>query len=242
MNTYPLVLLPGMNCSAALWDQLGLDRSTVLTPVLAETSLSRQVDRLLRELPPRFCLAGLSLGGIVAMALARCAPERVDGLCLLSTNPRAPTRRQLATWSDQGAALAAGSSARDLQHALLPVLLSPASLTARPDVVRTTLAMADEIGTTVLAAQLRMQATRVDERPGLASIRCPTLIVAATDDALCSVARHQEMNSLIPDSRLIVVPHCAHLSPLEQPAVVGQAIREWQQVVQRQTRRTLPAG
>jgi pimeloyl-ACP methyl ester carboxylesterase len=242
VDTYPLVLLPGMNCSAALLDHLGLDGRTALTRVLAETSLQHQVDRLLRELPPRFSLAGLSLGGIVAMALARCAPERVAGLCLLSTNPRAPTNRQLATWSDQQAALAAGLSARDLQHALLPQLLSPATLTSRPDLVQTTLAMADEVGTAALSAQLRLQATRVDERPGLKSIRCPTLIIAAADDALCPVARHQELSRLIPDSRLIVVQSCAHLSPLEQPEVVGQAIREWQRDLRRRPRRTLPAG
>jgi pimeloyl-ACP methyl ester carboxylesterase len=242
VDTYPLVLLPGMNCSAALWRDLGLDLGSTVTPVLAESSLQRQVDRLLHELPPRFSLAGLSLGGIVAMALVRCAPERVAGLCLMSTNPLAPTDRQLATWSDQRAALAAGLSARDLQYQLLPLLLSPATLRSRPDVVETTLAMADEVGTTALSAQLRLQATRLDERPGLGSIRCPTLIVAADDDALCPVARHEEVSRLIPNSRLIVVQSCGHLSPLERPRVVGQAIREWQQEVSRQSRRTLPTG
>ena len=190
------------------------------------------MDRLLHELPPRFSLAGLSLGGIVAMALVRRAPQRVAGLCLLSTNPLAPTDRQLATWSDQRAALAAGLSARDLQHRLLPLLLSPTTLDQRPDLVETTLTMADEVGTAALSAQLHLQATRVDERPGLGSIRCPTLIVAAADDALCPVARHRELARLIPDSRLIVVPRCAHLSPLEQPGPVGQSLREWQRQVQ----------
>lgn len=242
VDTYPLVLLPGMSCSPALWHQLGLDPGTAVTPVLAETSLQRQVDRLLHGLPPRFSLAGLSLGGIVAMALVRRAPQRVAGLCLLSTNPLAPTERQLATWSDQRAALAAGLSARDLQHQLLPLLLSPTTLDQRPDLVETTLTMADEVGTAALSAQLRLQATRVDERPGLGSIRCPTLIVAAADDALCPVARHQELARLIPDSRLVVVPRCAHLSPLEQPGPVGQALREWQRQVQRRPGRTLSAG
>ena len=102
--------------------------------------------------------------------------------------------------------------------------------------------MADQVGTATLSAQLSLQATRVDERPGLASIRCPTLIIAAADDSLCPVTRHEELSRLIPDSRLVVVPSCAHLSPLEQPEVVGQAIREWQQDVRRRSRRTLPSG
>ena len=74
-DALPLVLLPGMNCTADLWAGCGVDDA--LTPVLAEQSIDTQVDRLLAELPPLFVLGGLSLGAIVAMALVVRAPERV---------------------------------------------------------------------------------------------------------------------------------------------------------------------
>jgi pimeloyl-ACP methyl ester carboxylesterase len=215
-----LVLLPGMNCSAALWSKAGLTGGAgVHTPRLTEPTLDLQVARLLDELPPRFALAGLSLGGIVAMALARTAPERVTALTLLSTNPYAPTPEQLSGWRASREALRAGQTARDLQRRWLPVLLSQPS-SRRPELVEITLRMADEVGETDLDAQLALQATRADERPGLAELRCPLLVVAAAADALCSVDRHREMAALAPDARLVVVD-CAHLSPLERPDEVS---------------------
>ncbi|WP_375424491.1 alpha/beta fold hydrolase [uncultured Friedmanniella sp.] len=215
----PLVLLPGMGCSADLWADLDLDAEP-LTPVLEEPDLDAEVGRLLASLPRRFALAGLSLGAIVAMALVRRAPERVSRLCLMSTNPYGPTPEQLAGWAEQRRTLAAGS-ARGLQTSLLPLLVQRATLHER------VLAMADDTGEARYDAQLRLQATRVDERPGLARISCPTLVIAAGDDRLCPVARHEEIARLVPGAKLVVLPGCAHLSPLEQPVLVSGHLRQW---------------
>jgi pimeloyl-ACP methyl ester carboxylesterase len=220
-----LVLLPGMNCSARLWS--GLEIGPALTPVLTEPTLDEQVECLLDQLPPRFALAGLSLGGIVAMAIARRSPQRVSRLCLMSTNPYSPTPVQRSGWAAQRADLAAGAAARELQEAILPLLLSLAVLRERPNVVQLTLEMADEIGAATLDAQLRLQATRVDERPGLTQLRCPLLIIAAKDDALCSVDRHVEMAGLVPGARLVIVERCAHLSPLERPDQISEHLTRW---------------
>jgi pimeloyl-ACP methyl ester carboxylesterase len=221
----PLVLLPGMGCSAALWSRLDLEAVPV-TPVLEEPDLDAEVDRLLAVLPERFALAGLSLGAIVAMALVRRAPERVSRLALLSTNPYAPTPAQHAGWAEQRRTLAA-QGARALQAALLPVLLSPDLLEQRTELGELALAMAEEVGADRYDRQLRLQAARVDERPGLARIACPTLVVAARQDRLCDVARHEEIAALVPGAELVVLEDCAHLSPLEQPAVVSAHLRRW---------------
>ena len=87
--------------------------------------------------------------------------------------------------------------------------------------------MAEEVGTDRYDAQLRLQATRVDERPGLASITCPTLVLAARQDRLCPVERHEEIAARVPGAELVVLEDCAHLSPLEQPAVVSAHLRRW---------------
>ena len=217
----PWVWLPGMNCSARMWSALAAAES--ITPLLEETSVDAEVERLLDELPVRFALAGLSLGAIVAMALVARAPERVSALYLLSTNPYGPTDAQRSGWRDLRDQLAAGRSARDLQADLLPVLLSPPAQ-ADTAVVETTLAMADDVGEARLDRQLQLQASRVDLRPALAAVGCPTLIVAAEDDALCSVARHQELHGLISGSRLAVVERCGHLSPLERPQQIASLV------------------
>jgi pimeloyl-ACP methyl ester carboxylesterase len=214
-----------MNCSAALWSRLEI--GPVLTPALTEPSLDGQIEHLLDQLPPGFALAGLSLGGIVAMAVARRAPQRVSRLCLMSTNPRQPTPAQLVGWAAQRAELAAGAAARDMQESILSLLLSPTVMRKQPDLVQLTLEMADDIGPTSLDAQLRMQATRIDERPGLIQLRCPTLIIAARDDALCSVDRHLEMAALVPGAQLVILERCAHLSPLERPDQVSEHLARW---------------
>ncbi len=218
----PLVLLPGMGCSARLWSDL--DLGPVTTPGLHEADLPSQVDRLLDELPPRFALAGLSLGAIVAMALVRTAPDRVTRLALLSTNPYAPTDQQRAGWRRERERLAAGTTPREIQRDLLPLLLSDESVRNRPELVEATVTMAADVD---LDAQLALQATRVDERPGLREIRCPTLVLAARDDRLCPVDRHREIAALVPGAELQVLDRTAHLSPLEQPAAVTAALHAW---------------
>jgi pimeloyl-ACP methyl ester carboxylesterase len=223
----PLVLLPGMGCTDALWSRLGLPTGVeVRSCLLTEPSLDAQVDRLLDELPRRFALAGLSLGGIVAMAVVRRAPERVTRLALMSTTPRGPTAAQHQGWRRlQG--LLRSTSAREVQCSMLPSLISPAVIAARPDLVELTLAMADEVGERAFDRQLRLQATRVDERPGLRDVRCPTLVLAAADDALCDVGKHQEIADLVSGSRLVTISDCAHLSPLEQPEMVSVQLARW---------------
>lgn len=222
----PLVLLPGMNCSARLWAEVAArlhDVETIPT-ALEEPDLDGCVDHLLAALPPRFALAGLSLGGIVAMALVRRAPERVSRLCLADTNARPPTTAQHEAWEAQLRELDRGVSARELQQRLLGVLLHPA---AAPSLVEQTLLMADETGGTALAAQLRLQQSRIDERPALSRITVPTLVIAGADDALCPPERHQEIAAAIPGADLTLLPDTGHLAPLERPEQVADSLRAW---------------
>lgn len=212
----PLVLLPGMNCSARLWGPAG---AGALHPVLDRPTLDEQVQALLDALPDRFALGGLSLGGIVAMALTRRAPERVAGLCLMATNARAPTPEQRAGWDAALTRLDDGAPARALQP--LELLLHDRSLDA------TALQMADETGERRLAAQLRLQGTRVDERPALPAVAVPTLVLAGEQDRLCPVERHTEIAELVPDARLQVLPGIGHLLPVEAQDTVATLLGEW---------------
>ena len=228
----PLVLLPGSGCSPRLWtrvlaeDRPELAAGRVLTPALSGATLDGCVADLLRRLPDRFALAGLSLGGIVAMAVARTAPGRVARLGLVATNPCAPTPQQVEGWARQRAALAAGRTALDLQRDLLPLLLSPTAL-ADAGTVEEVLRMGGETGTGALADQLAVQATRVDERPALRRVAVPTLVLAGSADRLCPVARHEELHRLVPGSHLEVLDGAGHLLPLERPAEVAAALARW---------------
>ncbi|MER7437660.1 alpha/beta fold hydrolase [Pseudonocardia alni] len=212
----PLVLLPGMNCSARLWGPAG---AGALHPVLDRPTLDDQVEALLDALPDRFALGGLSLGGIVAMALTRRAPDRVAGLCLMATSARPPTPAQRAGWDAALTRLDDGAPARALQP--LELLLHDRSFDA------TALRMADETGERRLAAQLRLQGTRVDERPALPAVAVPTLVLAGALDRLCPVDRHTEIAGLVPDARLHVLPGAGHLLPVEAPDTVATLVAGW---------------
>lgn len=220
----PLVLLPGMNCTADLWTGCGLDDA--ISAPLGEASIDAQVDRLLEDLPAVFVLGGLSLGAIVAMALALRAPERVAGLCLVSTNSKGPKPAQRESWQRWLIRMDAGESPRQLQLSILESLLSPRVRATRPDLVERTLAMADATGATTLRAQLALQQTRTDLRAGLKRLRVQTLVVSGADDAICPPSFHSEIVSDIPHSRLVSLPG-GHLLPVERPEIFGALVRDW---------------
>jgi pimeloyl-ACP methyl ester carboxylesterase len=224
-----------MNCSPRLWQPV-LDsrplaeprtgeRLRVVQPELRGRSLEDCVARLLAQLPARFSLAGLSLGAIVALALARQAPERVTRLALLAVNPRPPRPDQLDAWAGQRRELAEGGTARSLQEQLLSVLVSPGHRTSDLDEV--VLAMADEVGEAALDDQLAIQQTRRDERPELPRLEVPVLLVAGAQDALVPVERHEEVRAAVPGAHLEVLGGTGHLSPLEAPRAVATALSAW---------------
>ena len=220
----PLVLLAGMNCTADLWSGCGLEG--FITPTLDEASLGDQVEALLDTLPKRFALAGLSLGAIVGMALCRQAPERVTRLCLMSTNSKAPTDVQRQGWRAWRDRLAAGETARDLQRDILGALVSSPAQARVPGLVERVLRMGDDTGTPRLDAQLRMQATRVDESGALPELRMPVLIVSGTGDAICPPQFHQDIAAAVRGARLASI-NAGHLSPMERPDEVGRLLKSW---------------
>ncbi len=220
----PLVLLAGMNCTHDLWADAGLDDA--IRPELDRETMDEQVRVLGDALPERFVIAGLSLGGIVAMALALSMPERVAGLCLISTNAKAPTPGQLEGWRAWSDRLDAGEDPRALQQSILPSLLSPRVLDDRPDLAERVLAMGDATGAATLRAQLRMQSTRVDLLAKLSSLRMPTLVVSGIDDVICPPRFHTEIVAEIEGARLVSYD-AGHLLPLERPQEFGRLISAW---------------
>lgn len=216
----PLVLLPGMLCSARLWEpvvtRLPFPARTVQTGLHGD-SVDRMVDHVLDTGPARFDLAGLSLGGIVAMALARRAPHRIGRLALLSTNARPPRPDQYEAWRALEAAVRSGAFPAAGITSLLAGCWGTDDLRAGDPLYCAASAMAAEIGPGRFVEQLRAQATRVDLRPALPEVAGEVLVVAGAGDRLCPPAVHEEIAALLPRASLHVVPDCGHLSPLERP-------------------------
>ncbi len=220
-----LVLLAGMNCTADLWADAGLDGA--VQPVLDRPTIAQQVEALLAELPERFVLVGHSLGAIVAMSLALAAPDRVAGLCLVSTNAKAPTTGQRTAWQEWLDLLDGGTDARELQRSILPSLLGEDAVRERPDLVERTLAMGDATGEVRLRAQLQLQLSRGDLLARLPGLSVPTLVVSGLDDAITPPHFHTEIVTRMPDARLVTLD-AGHLLPIERPQAFGSLLRSWQ--------------
>jgi pimeloyl-ACP methyl ester carboxylesterase len=180
---------------------------------------------ILKAAPQRFALAGLSMGGYIAYSIVRQAPERVSRLALLDTGSRAdaPERREqrLAL-----RALAEREGTRKAQEQLLPALIHKGRLGDKP-LVDTVLQMGEDTGLEAFKLQQAAIMTRPDNRPLLATIKCPTLVIVGREDALTPPALAEEIAAGIPGARLEIIPDCGHLSTLERPEAVNRAMRAW---------------
>jgi pimeloyl-ACP methyl ester carboxylesterase len=225
----PVVLVPGLNCSArlyaeqipALW-QFGPVTVADHTRDDTMTSIAR---RILAAAPPRFALAGLSMGGYIALEITSQAPERVARLALLDTAARAESPEQTKR-RQRVIELASTGRFAEVPNLHFPILVhrnrhGDAALKA---IVR---AMAEETGAEAFLRQETAIIGRADARPGLAAIKCPTLVLVGDGDELTPPHLSQEIAAGIHGSRLAVIPNCGHLSTLEQPAMANAALVEW---------------
>ena len=227
--TEPLVLVPGLLCDERLWrhqlDHLVDLAEPVVADVTKGSSVSEMAGAVLDAAPERFSVAGLSMGGYVALEIMRAAPQRVERLALLDTSARPDTpkqteaRRTLIHLSRTGCF-------EEVPRVLLPHQLHPDRL-GDERLVDTVLDMANAVGIEAFVRQEEAIINRPDSREELPAIACPTLVLCGGQDALTPVHLHEEMASLIPGSRLRVIEGCGHLSTLERPAEVTEALREW---------------
>ena len=224
-----LVLLPGLLCDARLWAAQSEGLSDVADVVVADMtrddSMAGMAQRTLDAAPARFALAGLSMGGYVALEIMRRAPERVTRLALLDTGPRADTPEQTTRRKDL-IALAERGEFKAISPRLLPLFVHPDRLEDAA-LVADIGAMADAVGKDAFLRQQKAIMGRPDSRPGLPEIGCDTLIVCGREDVLTPLELSEEMAALIPGAALVVIDDCGHLSTMERPRAVNAAMRAW---------------
>lgn len=225
----PLVLLPGMMCDARLFGPqiaaLSTDTVVTVAPITKGERVEEIASHLLDHLPRRFALAGLSMGGIVAMELLRRAPDRISRLALMDTNPLAELPQIAANREPQIVAARAGRMLDVMREEMKPNYLAPGP--QRTDVLDLVMDMAKTLGPEVFVRQSRALQRRPDQQSTLRKCKIPTLILCGAHDALCPVKRHEFMAELIPNAKLCVLENSGHLPPLEQPAETTQALRQW---------------
>ncbi len=229
MSAEPLVLLPGMMCDARLFlsqiAAFGMDRSVMVSPLTGADTVRDLAHRVLRDAPMQFALAGLSMGGIVAMEITRLAPDRVTRLALLDTNPLSEQPTVAAAREPQIVKVRAGRLSDVIREEMKPNYLAPGP--NRDDILDLVVDMARHLGPDVFVQQSRALQRRPDQQGTLKRYRGPGLVLCGVHDVLGPVQRHQLMAELIGNSNLVVVPDAGHLPTLEQPVAVNQALRTW---------------
>lgn len=224
-----LVFLPGLMCDARLFGpqiaELSADTAVMVAPITKGDRIEEIASSLLDVLPPRFALAGLSMGGIVAMEVLRRAPDRVTRLALMDTNPLAETPQVAAAREPQIVAAKTGNLLDVMREKMKPNYLAPGQNSQA--VLDLVMEMAQALGPDVFVRQSRALQRRRDQQSTLRKCKVPTLVLCGAHDTLCPVKRHEFMSELIPNAHLKIIENAGHLPTLEQPAETTAALRGW---------------
>jgi pimeloyl-ACP methyl ester carboxylesterase len=227
MNTLPLILLPGTLCDASLWraqiDALSPEREVRVCEFGTLPSMRDEVASLLTGLPPRFYLAGFSLGGIVAFEVLRQARARVAGLALIASTARPDPMESQARRRALLARAEGGELGDVLRDALLPYYFSR-SCTNREALSKQVVEMAEQSAPR-FGNQTAYAAERPDSRLMLASLDMPVSILFGIDDQVIPSDRQVEMAQATPEARCRGVEACGHFVPMEAPDACSQALR-----------------
>ena len=223
----PLILLPGMMCDDRLFAPLieSLPVAASVAPIHESDTMQDLARRVLDAAPERFALAGLSMGGIVAMEALRQAPGRVARLALMDTNPLAETPESKARRGPQMQAVRAGRLEKVMREEMKPHYLAKGP--DRHGILDLCMDMALALGPDAFVRQSRALRDRPDQTGTLRGFDGPALVLCGREDRLCPPARHELMHGLMPQSELVVIDGAGHLPALERPRQTAAALRSW---------------
>lgn len=227
--TIPILLIPGLSCTAEVW----AGQITALWgrgPVMVADntrgdSIAAIADEVLHNAPPRFALAGISMGGYIALEIWRRSPERVAGLALVDTQARADSPEATAKRLDALKLVRAGKFAQVVTQGF-PTIVHPANVT-NARLLDLHMRMNEAVGAETYMRQQQAIIGRVDSRPDLARIEVPAAVIVGEEDQLTPPALAQEMADGLPDATLAIIADAGHMALAEQPQATTAALLRW---------------
>ena len=228
-NTMPILLVPGLVCSPRIFAPVipALWRFGPVTVAnhIRDDHMGAIARRILAEAPPRFALAGHSMGGYIAFEIMRQAPERVAKLALMNTQARPDTPEA----SDRRRGQIARAKSGEYRAILDELFAGFVHPRRRDDAALRRLVsdMGDDVGPDAFVRQQMAIMSRPASRPTLAWIKCPTLVLSSDEDNIVPNSLSTEMAGGIPGAKLVIIPDCGHLTPPEQPEATAAALVEW---------------
>lgn len=224
-----IILLCGLLCDEVVWQaqarDLGRDHDVRIVKFVAQDSMQSMAAHVLKNAPERFALAGHSMGGRVALEVMRLAGARVERLALLDTGyepalPAETGRRAVLVKQALEEGIDSIAAAWGLP------MLAPRHRND-PTLVQAVFEMVGRMSADIYAAQTRALLDRPDATGVLKDIACPTLILCGKEDGWSPPERHEQMAALVRGAKLRLIKDCGHMSMMEQPDAVLEALREW---------------
>jgi len=225
----PLVMIPGMMCDERIFapqiEELVSKRSVHIADISKHDNISDLAADVLSNAPPKFCLVGHSMGGIVAMEICAQDPKRIEKLVLMDTNPLAELEEVKLKREPQISDALSGKLINVIRDEMKPNYL--ASSENQDIILNICLEMALSLGPKVFINQSRALQTRADQQSNIQSINIPVLIMCGSEDKLCTVERHEMMHNMISNSELKIINNAGHMPTLEQPSETTEVLKEW---------------
>jgi len=170
----------------------------------------------------RFVVAGLSMGGYVALAVQRAASHRIDGMILIDTRATADTPEGRSGRMDSIAEVeSAGTSG--IVERMLPQLIA----TDDPDIRNAVLSIMESASPEGVIAALGAMADRPDSTGDLRALHKPALVIVGELDAITPPEVAASMAATLTDATLVTIPGAGHLTTLEAPELVNDAVADW---------------
>ncbi|MGB3336052.1 MAG: alpha/beta hydrolase [Devosia sp.] len=221
-----LVLIPGLASDSVVWQALA-DAAALPSrhaDLTRDASIVAMAGRLLAETEGGLIAVGHSMGGRVAMEMARQAPERMAGLVLANTGHHA--RRDGEEVRRQAMIDLGNRDIEQLADVWLPPMLDPARI-GDATLMTELRAMVRRAGAAVHERHIRALLGRPDAMAYIPDIACPILLVAAQQDGWSPITQHREIAEAAADAELVIIENAGHFAPLERPAEVTAAIAGW---------------
>lgn len=224
-----LILIPGMMCDARLFspqvEHLSDEYDIHVPKLTGQNTINGFAKSILENTPENFALLGLSMGGIIAMEILRIAPERVDRIALLDTNPLAEKDEIKQRRFPQIEAVQQGRLTDIMRDEMKPNYLADGP--QKSNILDLCMDMATDLGADVFIEQSQALMNRFNQTKTLKSTNIPALILCGREDILCPIERHKLMHKLMANSTLEIIDGAGHLPVLEQPEITNSKITKW---------------
>lgn len=222
-------MVPGMMCDERIFspqiEALSQNLEVTIADISNFSSVRELASDVLKKAPKIFSLLGHSMGGIVAMEIYSQAPDRIEKLILMDTNPKAELDEVKLKREPQIREVNKGKLLEVMRDEMKPNYLAESE--NKRSVLNVCMDMALTLGPDVFINQSRALQSRLDQQNTIQSIKIPVLILCGSEDKLCPVERHEMMHNMITDSDLKIINNAGHMPTLEQPRETTEVIKEW---------------